>query len=140
MNRLQHGNWIPGGVLRVYSKRRGVWHFGIPAFPSPSGPMVMHGSKDRGVFALTSYEEFAEGQPTQYTWIPESLEQQQAVLSRAESMIGRPFRLLNANCEDFVNGIITGLPRSPQREKALTTLLLIVLVGGCLAALAQPKS
>ena len=24
-----YDNWVPGGVLRVYSKRHNVWHFGI---------------------------------------------------------------------------------------------------------------
>jgi hypothetical protein len=128
----QYGNWVPGGVLRVYSKRHNVWHFGI------AGSMigtVMHGSKDIGQFAATSYDEFAQGQPTEYTWLPENYEAQQAVLNRAESLIGRPFRLLNANCEDYVNWIVTGVARSPQREQvALVVLVLVILgLGGALA-------
>lgn len=76
MSRLQYGNWVPGAVLRVYSKRRGVWHFGIAGSLSVSGPMVVHASKDRGEFVLTTYEEFTEGQPAEYTWMPESFEVQ----------------------------------------------------------------
>lgn len=123
-----YDNWVPGGVLRVYSKRHNVWHFGIAS--SVNG-MVMHASKDIGCFTETTYEEFAPDQPTIYTWTPESFENQQEVLSRAESLLGRPFRLLNANCEDYVNWIVTGVARSPQRERAgLAAVLVIVLVIG----------
>ena len=125
---LQYGNWVPGGVLRVYSKRHNVWHFGIAG--STTGT-VMHASKDIGQFTLTSYDEFAQGQPTEYTWLPQSFEAREAVLSRAASLLGRPFHLLNANCEDYVNWIVTGVARSPQRERAaLVALILVILFGG----------
>jgi Lecithin retinol acyltransferase len=129
VNRLQYGNWIPGGVLRVYSKRHHVWHVGIPAWVCV-GPMVMHASKDRGHFVLTTLDEFAQGQPMQYTWLPDSFEAQQAVLGRAESLLGRPFRLLNANCEDYVNWIVTGVARSPQREQFALAALVLLFIGG----------
>jgi len=45
-------------------------------------------------------------------------------------MLGRPFNLLNANCEDYVNWIITGVAHSPQREQfAFAALILLVIVG-----------
>jgi len=129
MNCIRHSNWIPGGVLRVYSRRYGVWHCGILTWLYGM-PMVMHGSKERGRFALTTYEEFADGQPAQYTWLPESLEIQQAVLSRATSLLGKPFNLFTANCEDDVNWIVTGVARSPQREQAVTMAIVVVLLFG----------
>ena len=55
-----YDNWVPGGVLRVYSKRHNVWHFGIA---SSMNGMVMHASKDIGEFTETTYEEFAHDQP-----------------------------------------------------------------------------
>jgi hypothetical protein len=137
MGRLAYGNWIPGGVLRVYSRRHQVWHVGIVAWMSVAGPMVMHASKERGHFVITTLEEFADGQPIEYTWLPETFEAQQAVLGRAESLLGRPFNLLNANCEDYVNWIVTGVARSPQREQfALAALVLLFFgsLGGMLLA------
>jgi hypothetical protein len=92
--------------------------------------MVMHASKDRGQFVLSALEEFAEGQPLQYTWLPESFEAQQAVLGRAESLLGMPFNLLIANCEDYVNWIVTGVARSPQREQLTLAAALIILFWG----------
>jgi hypothetical protein len=127
MNRLQQANWIPGAVVRVFSKRRGVWHFGVTG---TSWGTVYHASKDRGLFLLTTYEEFAEGQPTEYTMLPDTFEMQRAILLRADSQVGKPFRLLNANCEDFVNWIVTGVARSPQREQLALAALIVVILGG----------
>lgn len=124
-----YDNWVPGGVLRVHSKRHNVWHFGIA---SSINGMVMHASKDIGEFTETTYEEFAHDQPTAYTWKPENFEKQQEVLSRAQSLLGRPFRLLNANCEDYVNWIVTGVARSPQRERAglVAAFVIVLVIGG----------
>ena len=125
MDRLQYGNWIPGAVIRVFSKRRGVWHFGILG---TSWGTVWHASKDRGQFVLTTFDEFAEGQPDAYTWIPDSSEVQQAVLARAASQQGKRYNLLNANCEDLVTWIVTGKARSPQRETAVALSLALSFV------------
>lgn len=131
---LQYGNWVPGGVLRVYSKRHNVWHFGIADLQNG---MVMHASKDIGQFTTTTYEEFAQDQVTEYSWLPENFQQEQAVLERAGSLLGRPFHLLNANCEDYVNWIVTGVARSPQREQVALVLLLLGLGGLGLALSAR---
>ena len=135
MNRIQYGNWIPGGVVRTWSQKRSVWHFGIAGSLGVHGPVVLHASKDRGEFAATPASEFAEGQTLSYTWLPKNFEEQQLVLNRAESQIGKPFRLLNSNCEDYVNWIVTGTARSPQREKVVAALLLSAVVIGIGAAL-----
>jgi len=130
LQRVQYGNWVPGGVLRVYSRRYGVWHFGILTWLYGQ-PMVMHASKDRGHFVLTALAEFAEGEAVQFTWLPENFETQQSVLGRAESLLGKPFLLLDANCEDYVNWIVTGVARSPQREQVtLAAVLLAIIFGG----------
>ncbi len=127
MNRIQYGEWIPGAVIRVFSKRRGVWHFGIAGSVWRT---VMHASKDRGQFVLTTYDEFAEGQPGEYTWVPDTFALQQTILARAESQIGRGYGLLDSNCEDHVNWIVTGIARSPQREQFTVALLIVLLLGG----------
>ncbi len=130
-------NWVPGGVLKVYSKRHNVWHFGIAS--SVNG-MVMHASKDIGRFSETTYEEFAQGQGTEYTWRPENFQKQQEVLRRAQSLLGRPFQLLNANCEDYVNWIVTGVARSPQREFAALVLIFLAALGGLGLALSARRA
>jgi len=130
MYRVEHGDWVPGAVLRVYSRRRSVWHFGIADEWGQSGPMVMHASKDHGQFVLTTCAEFSEGQEPQYVQLPDSLEVRQAILQRAESLLGRPYHLLNANCEDYVNWIVTGVARSPQRETAAFIAVLGLIAFG----------
>jgi len=134
MNRIQHGDWIPGGVLRVYSQRRGVWHFGIAGPMTFNGAMVLHASKDHGQFVMTTFDEFAEGQRVEYTWLPPSFGAQQTALARAKSQLGKPYRLADANCEDYVNWIVTGVARSPQREVfvlgGLAALVIACIIGG----------
>lgn len=131
MNRLQYGNWVPAGVVRVFSKRRGVWHYGIlddlQRNPLPS---VYHASKDRGMFVLTTDDEFTEGEQATYTWRPADWETQRRILERAESQLGKRFSLLNSNCEDYVNWIVTGVARSPQRETMIALALIALFVGG----------
>jgi Lecithin retinol acyltransferase len=131
VNRVQYGDWIPGAVIRVFSKRRGVWHFGILGWTVGT---VWHASKDRGLFVLTTFAEFSEAQQVTYSWIPDGYGTQHAVLERSASQAGRRYDLLNANCEDFVNWIVTGKARSPQRENAFAVTLalglVIALLGG----------
>jgi hypothetical protein len=129
MNRVQHGDWIPGAELRVYSRRHGVWHVGILTWLY-GVPMVMHASKDRGQFVLTTLEEFSYGLPAYYGRIPANLEAQNAILLRAQSLLGRPFNLLNADCEDYVNWIMTGVARSPQRDGLILAAALLIIFGG----------
>lgn len=125
-------DWIPGAVLRVWSARYGVWHFGIA---SSIPGYVYHASKDRGQFALTSFTEFSEGQTVTYEWYPES-HQVQMVLNRANGVIGHRYDLFSSNCEDFVNWVITGTARSPQREQTVAALVLLLIVLGVGSALA----
>lgn len=54
MHRFEYGNWVPGSVIRVYSKRHNVWHFGIADWLNGHQPTVLHGSKDRGQFVRTT--------------------------------------------------------------------------------------
>lgn len=129
MNRSQYGNWIPGAELRVYSRRYGVWHVGILVWVF-GVPMVIHASKDRGMVVQTTLEEFSEGLPVYYGRTSANLEAQNAILLRAQSVLGKPFNLLNADCEDYVNWIITGVARSPQRDGLILAAALLIIFGG----------
>jgi hypothetical protein len=90
--------------------------------------MVMHASKDRGQFVLTTFDEFREGQHARHVQVPGNPEVQQAILQRAESLLDRRFDLFAANCEDYVNWIVTGVARSPQREAIGITAFVIVAI------------
>jgi Lecithin retinol acyltransferase len=127
MNRIQRGDWIPGAVIRVFSARRGVWHFGIAGWNHET---IWHASKDRGYFLLTTLHEFAEDQPCVYVFAPETNEIQKTILIRAEGQVGKPYQLFASNCEDYVNWIVCGVARSPQREQAALVALIILLLGG----------
>lgn len=125
-------NWVPGSVIRVFSKNRGVWHFGITGTVWGT---VYHASKELGAFALTDYDQFAWGQDVQYTWFPETAEKRDDVIGRADNLCGKPYRLMAANCEDYVNWIVTGVARSPQRDQAVALAILLGILGGGLGGL-----
>jgi hypothetical protein len=128
MYRIQYGDWIPGAEVRVYSRRFGVWHVGILVWLC-GVPMAIHASKDHGVVVRTSLEEFSEGLPVYYGRIPANLKTQDAILRRVHNVLGKPFNVLNANCEDYVNWIITGVARSPQREGMVLAAALFIIFG-----------
>lgn len=130
MNRIQYGNWIPGAEVRVYSRRYGVWYVGIVVWVF-GVPMVIHASKDHGMVVQTSLEEFSDGLPVYYGRTPVNLEAQNAILHRAYSVLGKPFNLFHADCEDYVNWIITGVARSPQRDAiTMVAAALAIFLGG----------
>jgi hypothetical protein len=125
MNVLQ-SQWIPGAELRVWSRRRLVWHYGIAGWVPGT---AVHASKDRGQVALTSFDEFAEGETVWYGRLPRTFEARQVILDRAQSKIGKPFQLMKANCEDFVNWAITGTANSPQRDRAVGLAFAAAVLG-----------
>ena len=99
-------------------------HYGIAGL---SLGTVYHASKDRGAFLLTGFQEFSEGQPAVYIWCPSDLISRNASLLRAASLVGKKYELLTANCEDYVNWIVTGHARSPQRESVAGAVILALL-------------
>jgi hypothetical protein len=106
---------IPGTVLQVWSRQFLVFHKGIVDWPDPIScqPRVIHSNKGRFVES-TSLEEFANGETATIIWIPQTLQQQVLVLQRMHSIEGKPYHLLNANCEHVVNWALTGNAHSEQ--------------------------
>lgn len=129
VHKIVRRDGISGSVVRVYSRRHGLWHFGILGPLTESGWTVFHASKDRGYFACTSFHEFADGLEVAVVCAPLASEQQEAILHRASSIVGNPFRLLDSNCEDTVNWIVAGQARSPQRERFAVAASVILLLG-----------
>jgi hypothetical protein len=129
MNKLVRWDRVSGSVVRVYSRPHGVWHYGVLGSPTATGWTVFHASKDRGYFACTSFDEFADGLEVAGVWAPLTSEQQEAILHRASSIVGHPFRLRDSNCEDTVNWIIAGQARSPQRERIAVAAGIVLLFG-----------
>jgi hypothetical protein len=106
---------IPGTVLQVWSRQFLVFHKGIVDWADPiSGhPRVIHSIKGRFV-ETTSFAEFANGELVTILSVPQTRQQQVQVLQRMHSIEGKPYHLLNANCEHVVNWALTGDAHSEQ--------------------------
>lgn len=119
---------IPGTVLQVWSRQFLVFHKGIVDWADPiSGqPRVIHSIKRRFVES-TSLAEFANGEPVSILSVPQTLQQQVLVLKRMHSIEGKPYHLLNANCEHVVNWALTGDAHSEQLTAC--TLLAVLVLG-----------
>ena len=118
----------PGSILKVWSRRHGVFHFGVVDWPGLAGEQVIHSAKGSFVRS-TPMQVFAEGETVEIVWVPQNSSQQVAFLERMHSLEGRSYDLLTANCEHVVTWALTGRSYSPQ----LATGSLILLVVAVLA-------
>jgi Lecithin retinol acyltransferase len=119
---------IPGTVLQVWSRQFLVYHKGIVDWYDPiSGqPRVIHSIKGSFVES-TSLAEFANGEPVAILSVPQTRHQQVLVLQRMHSIEGKPYHLLNANCEHVVNWALTGNAHSEQLT--VCALLAVLALG-----------
>lgn len=109
---------------------RGIYnHVGIYVGPTWDGRDVIHNAKG-GCVELISLSEFANGAPV-YRRIaaPDDYFQQQAIVERAMSLIGKKYDLIKFNCEHFATLAQTGRAASPQ----LAGLALLGILGVFLA-------
>lgn len=124
---LSH-SYQPGAVIRV-RRSLGVYHYGIvdQYIWGGRGQMVVHNTKGKGV-EFTSISEFAAGQRIEIVSVPQYWSAD-TILKRAKSQLGKPYDLFAANCEHFVNWVVTGVKKSDQLSFGVTATVLI----GCLA-------
>ncbi|TAJ07883.1 MAG: hypothetical protein EPO61_12200 [Nitrospirae bacterium] len=101
----RRSRYVPGSKVRVWD---GVFHYGIIDWPMQDGTeMVLHSRKGCGV-ERTILNGFAQGKPIEVGSVPQSLDEQASILRRARRVIGKPYSLIDANCEHFANWAISG--------------------------------
>lgn len=97
--------YMPGSKVRVWD---GVFHYGIVDWPMRDGTeMALHSRKGYGV-ERTTLDGFAQGRSIEVGSVPQSLDEQASILRRARRVIGKPYSLIDANCEHFANWAISG--------------------------------
>lgn len=117
---------VTGSLVRTPVRGTTFHHLGI-AFNCFPWLTVVHNAKGLGV-KETSLCEFADGQPYEILdWPDYSIGI--ARVQRARALLGRPYDLLNFNCEHFVALACGRSPTSPQLRSTIGGLLL----GGILA-------
>ncbi len=124
--------YLPGTVLRVGSQW-GFHHYGITDRPSWGTETVIHATKGRGVES-TSLAEFAAGHPVEVARSPQSSSEQNTILQRAYSQIGKPYALFDANCEHFVNWVLSGVAYSKQLSIGIAAILAVCIAAGMSAS------
>jgi lecithin:retinol acyltransferase len=117
---------VPGSVIKAKSLWPFPDHLGIVGWPLADGTITVIDSTEVGV-SLRTMRQFALGRAVELLWVPQTANQQSAVLDRALSQIGHPYDLFRANCEHFVHWVIKGEVKSRQLKRYVASLALVGL-------------
>ena len=116
---------LPGDRLRV----QGSWatHEGVAIGPLRSLPgfWVIHNAMATGV-QLVPFERFSKGKPVTVAYRPPS-GMAPIIIRRAFSILGKPYKLLDWNCQDAMEWVFSGRAESYERDAALGLGLLLLL-------------
>jgi hypothetical protein len=121
-------NLLPGDVI----ERPGPWptqHRGIFVGVDFYGrAYVIHNAKD-GRVCQEPFEIFAAGLPvTLIKRVAQDAVRQKQIVSRAQSLLGKPYDLINFNCDHLVTFAASGAATSPQLLH-IAGVLFIVAIG-----------
>jgi len=127
---VQNLLFLPGDIIErdgpVGTKHRGVF----VGWNLEGSALVIHNAKDDRV-RRDLFETFAEGLPvSRVSRVARNLYEQNMIVERAQSLLGKQFDLLNFNCDHLVTYALAGVAISPQlRTFAAGLAGLVVLVG-----------
>jgi hypothetical protein len=110
-------------------ERPGPWptkHRGIFAGWNDRGQQsVIHNPKG-GCVKYDTLEVFANGQRvTRINQPARTALERNLILARAQSQLGKPYDILNFNCDHLVTYALAGVPSSPQLQLAVGVLALV---------------
>lgn len=113
----------------------GTMHRGIFAGFDLAGQVwVIHNAKNQFV-KWDLLEAFAEGQTvTLLKRVARNIYEQNLIVARAKSLLGRKFDLWSFNCDHLVTYALAGVPKSPQLGFFLGGILILGALGGLAAA------
>lgn len=116
---------LPGDRLRV----QGRWatHEGVAIGPLRTLPgfWVIHNAMATGV-QLVPFERFSRGKPVTVAFRPHP-RAVPGLIQRAFSILGKPYKLLDWNCQDAMEWVFSGKAESYERDAALGLGLLFLL-------------
>jgi hypothetical protein len=120
---------IPGQWIRCWNGL--VYHHGIVTASSLDPAtntwsiMVTHTTLRDGGVVVTTLDEFCEGRPIEIVARPASVQHQQLILATALANVGKPYALVNRNCEHFTSHCYTHKAESRQIQTPAAALGLV---------------
>jgi hypothetical protein len=113
----------------------GTMHRGIFAGMDSFGrPWVIHNAKNECV-KWDLLEIFADGLPVSFLKrVARNGQEQNLIVARAESLLGRSFDLWKFNCDHLVTYALAGVAESPQLGFVLGGILILSALGGLAVA------
>lgn len=103
-------------------------HIGVYVGPRGwNGKDVVHNDISCCV-RLVGLSDFADNRPVRILYRVNGWYGQRSVVQRALTLIGRPYDLINFNCEHAAYYALTGLPQSPQLKAAVVFFTLVAAV------------
>lgn len=127
-------NLLPGDAIERPGPL-GTMHRGIFAGVDLAGrAWVIHNAKDQCVkWDLLGV--FAEGQTVTFLKrVARNAYEQNLIIARAKSLLGRKFDLWKFNCDHFVTYALAGMAKSPQLGFFVGGILVLGALGGLAAA------
>jgi hypothetical protein len=117
--------------VRVFVPRLGVWHHGIVRriYWNGNGFAVEIANNKKGIGVIASdWHEFAEGQIVllQRQADPAMIN---AILSRVDRSLGKPYHLFAQNCEHFASFAFSGKSESQTVKVAALVAAVVVIIG-----------
>lgn len=111
----------PGMVLRVWSRRKGVYHYGIASYNN----LVIDHAPRKGT-AIRQWEEFTEGEQVEIVPRKEGDFPAHIIHIRAFNQIGKnTYSVFGLNCEHFASWCMRNKAESLQvREKVIGAAVL----------------
>ncbi|NOQ75610.1 MAG: hypothetical protein GQ574_26620 [Crocinitomix sp.] len=126
-------NAYPGMVVKVWSRGKGVFHFGIMSYDYH----VIDHAPRKGT-ALRTWEEFSEGEEVKIVPSKSGDFDSDVIHQRALNSIGKSnYSISEANCEHFVNWCSRDRAESPQIKEKVGEFALATAIGVGLVALAS---
>lgn len=115
----------PGMILRVWSARKNVYHYGIASY---NGNVIDHAPR-KGT-AMRTWEEFSEGEEVEIVNRKEGDYSPKVIHERAYSEIGRnSYSVFGLNCEHFVSKCVRGKAESMQLREIGEKVALGAVIG-----------
>jgi hypothetical protein len=129
MQYLEEQRWPVGTVLVIPSDVPPFLHFVMVDFKDfhSGAEMAIHNMPEVGV-ARARLDDVIGGKHVTMRWMPSTREDGESAILRMQSLVGRRYDLVEANCEHVIRWAVTGEWKSEQVETVQIGLVIAAAV------------